>query len=472
MSRSLALVRLVALVGMTLCLSAGLALARLGLTLAGYPQRAARIADRVVTLWARGTQRLLGMRIRIDGEIPEEPVAIVANHLGYIDIVALWSVVPGVFVARADVADWPLIGQAGRLIGTIFVDRTRKRDLLRVIPEMQRPLSTGRNVIFFPEGTSSPGREILPFKSSLFEPAVRCGVPVVTASLQLETAPPAAPAARSVCWWGSMTFAPHVFELLQLRSFDARIHFSSPIRPEEDRKALSRAAAESIRKTFIATTSAETETGEARETSIASGVPFSLDVSEPFEPAEAARIAKTSVPESEGGTPDDRTASPARDCMRLLEEGGALLEALADEHFALDPEAMPGATPGAHTRHVIDYVDCLLSGIDAGIVDYTARKRRPEIESDREVALREIDRCCRELESLTSLDAAKTLRVRTDEGEDWTQSSLARELRFVSSHTVHHYSLIRLALSRLGVATPDSYGVSASTLAHRRRQAG
>src|SRR6056297_537774 len=304
MSRSLALVRLVALVGMTLCLSAGLALARLGLTLAGYPQRAARIADRVVTLWARGTQRLLGMRIRIDGEIPEEPVAIVANHLGYIDIVALWSVVPGVFVARADVADWPLIGQAGRLIGTIFVDRTRKRDLLRVIPKMQRPLSTGGNVIFFPEGTSSPGREILPFKSSLFEPAVRCGVPVVTASLQLETAPPAAPAARSVCWWGSMTFAPHVFELLQLRSFDARIHFSSPIRPEEDRKALSRAAAESIRKTFIATTSAETETGEARETSIASGVPFSLDVSEPFEPAEAARFAKTSVPESEGGTPD------------------------------------------------------------------------------------------------------------------------------------------------------------------------
>jgi len=432
MSRPLALYRVVTLIGMTLCASGGLVLARL--LAFGSPERSARITDRFVTGWARATRRLIGMRVRVDGELPSGPVAIVANHLSYVDIVALWSVTPGVFVARADVAGWPLIGQAGRLIGTIFIDRTRKRDLLRVIPEMERPLAAGRTVIFFPEGTSSKGCEILPFKSSLFEPAVRRGVPVVTASLRFETAPPAASADQSVCWWGGMTFAPHVFELLHIPTFDARIRFSSPIQPEEDRKALCRAAAESIRKSFLPTTVEGVEDDERR---VDAGAP--------------ARWA-------------------ALDCGALLEDGRALIEALGDEHYAFAPETMPGATPGAHTRHIIDYVDCLLSGLDAGVIDYTARKRRPEIEQSREIGLQEIGRCIADLERIARLDEATPLRVRADEGEDWTVSSLGRELRFVASHAVHHYALIRLTLARIGIETPASYGVSPSTLAHRRRQ--
>jgi len=190
--------------------------------------RAAQIEQRLGR-WARETARLIGMRVHFDGELPNGPVAIVANHLSYIDIVALWCLVPGVFVARADVANWPLIGRAGRLIDTIFIDRTRKRDLLRVLPEMQAALASGRNVIFFPEGTSSRGEYVLPFKSPLFEAAVRADVPVVGASLQFETADPAPSADWSVAWWADMTFAPHVFALLHLPGFDARIRFSEQI---------------------------------------------------------------------------------------------------------------------------------------------------------------------------------------------------------------------------------------------------
>ena len=191
--------------------------------------RQARTQARVQK-WARDTAQLIGMRVRIDGEIPEGPVAIVSNHLSYIDIVALWCLVPGVFVARADVADWPLIGIAGRLIDTIFIERSRKRDLLRVIPEMQAALASGRNVIFFPEGTSTKGDQILPFKSSLFEAAAREAVPVVACSLQFETAPPAPSADWSICWWGDMEFTPHVFALLHLPGFEARVRFSEPLR--------------------------------------------------------------------------------------------------------------------------------------------------------------------------------------------------------------------------------------------------
>ncbi len=258
MSRPRALYRVVTLIGMTVFLCVGLVVVRL--VWVGRAQRSGPLADRFVGLWARSTRRLIGMRVRVDGEIPGAPVALVTNHLSYVDIVALWCVVPGVFVARADVADWPLVGQAGRLVGTIFIDRTRKRDLLRVIPEMQASLAADRTVIFFPEGTSSRGQDVLPFKSPLFEAAARCGVPVVGASLQFETAPPARSADWSVCWWGDMTFAPHVFELLHAPGFEVRIRFSSPHHVGRDRKRLCRLAQESVEKTFLPTTPPESAT--------------------------------------------------------------------------------------------------------------------------------------------------------------------------------------------------------------------
>jgi len=269
MSRLVASYRVAGLIGMTTYLCLAFACTRMANS--RRPERSGRLADEYVGRWARATRKLIGMRVRVDGEIPRGPVALVANHLSYVDIIALWCVVPGVFVARADVAQWPLIGLAGRLVGTVFIDRTRKRDLLRVIPEMEAPLAEGRSVIFFPEGTSSRGREVLPFNSSLFEAAARQGAAVVGASLEFETRPPAPSADWSVCWWGDMTFAPHVFALLKVRAFEARIRFSGPIdasevtrhtahesgrmrRSSETRKQLCRLAHEAVEKTFTATT--------------------------------------------------------------------------------------------------------------------------------------------------------------------------------------------------------------------------
>ncbi|HSG87798.1 MAG TPA: lysophospholipid acyltransferase family protein [Pseudomonadales bacterium] len=246
----------------------------LGLCLVLAPMRALRrgagkdaATDRVVGLWARGARALIRMRLHVEGAVPEGPVAIVANHLSYIDIVALWCVVPGVFVARADVADWPLIGPVGRFIGTIFIERTRKRDLLRVIPLMEAPLAAGRSVIFFPEGTSSRGETVLPFRSSLFEAAARQGVPVAGASLKFRTHPPAVPADWSVCWWGDMDFTPHILELLALPAFEAHLRFAAPgvavapaaRPPSAVRKALCREAHGAVLAAFEPTVTTPTD---------------------------------------------------------------------------------------------------------------------------------------------------------------------------------------------------------------------
>lgn len=230
------------------------ALALLRLRRGERADRGGAAADRLGRRWAQTLRRALALRIVVEGEPPEGPVAFVANHLGYLDVVALWCVVPGVFVARADVARWPLVGVASRLIGTIFLDRGRKRDLLRVVPELSAALAAGRNVVFFPEGTSSAGADVLPFRSSLFEAPARRAVPVVAVSLQYETPEPGPEAAQAVCWWGDMTFLRHVGGLLALPHVVVRIRFSEPIPPSRDRKALARVAREAVVKKFIPTT--------------------------------------------------------------------------------------------------------------------------------------------------------------------------------------------------------------------------
>lgn len=248
MSRRLATLRAIAIVAATLK-----TLVLLGLLRIQSRGRVGRDGERADTLgrrWAQSVRRLTGMQVIVDGEVPVGPVAIVANHLSYMDVIALWCVVPGVFVARADVANWPIVGIASQLIGTIFIDRSRKRDLVRVIPALSLALARGRNVIFFPEATSSPGAEVLSFRSALFEAAARRDVPVVGVSLQYATREPAPTAAWSICWWGGMTFGGHVFALLAIPRFEVRIRFSSPISPSKDRKELCRLARESVVKTF------------------------------------------------------------------------------------------------------------------------------------------------------------------------------------------------------------------------------
>jgi peptidoglycan/xylan/chitin deacetylase (PgdA/CDA1 family) len=156
--------------------------------------------------------------------------------------------------------------------------------------------------------------------------------------------------------------------------------------------------------------------------------------------------------------------------MRLLEQGRALLAELTDDQYGASFDDGAFSSTGAHLRHVIDYLDCLLAGVDARSIDYTARRRCLEIEIAREAGLRELARCIEALEKLDPRREPLAVDVRCDEGDPWVASTLARELHFVASHTVHHFALIRLTLARCGRRTQVEFGVSPSTLAHRGRR--
>ena len=166
------------------------------------------------------------------------------------------------------------------------------------------------------------------------------------------------------------------------------------------------------------------------------------------------------------------------ECIALLEQGRALIEAIEDEDYveapsAIDtPDAVSNAwsSPGAHTRHLLEFVGCLLRGLDARRVDYTARRRRADLETSRAAARREIADAIEGLQRVRALPGDQALVVRPEPEQDWTRSTLAREVQFVSSHAVHHHALIRMTLSHRGVEAPPEYGVAPSTLAYEARQ--
>lgn len=149
------------------------------------------------------------------------PGMVVSNHLSYLDIVAFGSVAPCVFVSKSEVAGWPVIGFFARMAGTIFIDRTRRSDLIRVNAEIESVLAAGITVVLFPEGTSSDGREVLPLKASVLEPISATQSPVTAAALAYHAED--ASVADEVCYWRDMTFFPHLLNLMTKRSVSVSI---------------------------------------------------------------------------------------------------------------------------------------------------------------------------------------------------------------------------------------------------------
>lgn len=201
--------------------------------------------------WARAAAAVCGMRIKVEGLPPRGPFLLVSNHLGYMDVVALAARLDCVFVAKSEVAAWPVVGRLCRGVGTIFVDRRRRASLPPTLARIGRALAEGSGVVLFAEGTSTRGRSVAPFKPSLLEAAARLGVPVHYASLGYRTPPPERSASLSVCWWGGMTFPGHFYELCQLSGFEARVAFGGGPICGSDRKALARSLWAAVSAQFV-----------------------------------------------------------------------------------------------------------------------------------------------------------------------------------------------------------------------------
>lgn len=214
------------------------------------PRLGRRLHDASVLAWARGCCRIIGLTVRVEGRPPTPPFFLVSNHVSYVDIVALMAQVPVVFVAKSEVSRWPFLGRLSRAANTIFVDRGRRADVVRVNELIGGMIRDGRGVLVFPEGTSSRGAEVLPFRSSLLEPAVRIGHPVAAACLAYST-PAGWPAAdQSVCWWGDMTFPSHFYRLLQIPRVSATLRFSEAAITAADRHELAERLQQAVAERF------------------------------------------------------------------------------------------------------------------------------------------------------------------------------------------------------------------------------
>jgi hypothetical protein len=162
----------------------------------------------------------------------------------------------------------------------------------------------------------------------------------------------------------------------------------------------------------------------------------------------------------------------ARSHRDVLGQGLRLLDVLDAATYARAPEPFQRHGAGSHLRHCLDYYDCFLEGLSSGRVDYDARRRDERVERDPVAAGAAIRRVLDGLSALAPGDGDRPLSVRMDaeEGVDdaggWTTSTVARELRFLLSHTVHHYALIAWALRFHGVEPGPTFGVAPSTLRH------
>lgn len=218
-----------------------------------FRSRAGRLRCRnfIFRNWARGVLRAINARVSASGMAPEAPFILVANHLSYVDIALIASRVDAVFIAKSEIASWPLVGLLCKSVGTLFVNRSLRRDVPRVVAEIERVLEDGQGVALFAEGTSSGGTEVLKFRPSLLEVAARQSTPVSYASLSYRTGSEVDPARSRVCWWGNMPFAPHAWRLLTLPGFDATLAFGGEPILDDDRKRLAERLHAEVTRLFV-----------------------------------------------------------------------------------------------------------------------------------------------------------------------------------------------------------------------------
>jgi 1-acyl-sn-glycerol-3-phosphate acyltransferase len=186
---------------------------------------------------SRRALRVFDVQIVAHGPRPSSGL-LVSNHLSYLDILVLATLVPSVFVSKSEIKNWPVFGWFGRLAGTLFVERARRSDVGRMSAEIRTVLSGGHVVVLFPEGTSWNGRELLPFKSSLLEPIVGSSHPLSIAGIGYALTDGLVE--NDVCYWGDMTFFPHLVRLMSRKQVRVRVRFAAINERAAERKELAR----------------------------------------------------------------------------------------------------------------------------------------------------------------------------------------------------------------------------------------
>ena len=196
--------------------------------------------------WSAKLLRVMGVAMQVEGSAHAGGVLLVANHVSWLDINVLHAVVPHArFVSKSDIQAWPLLSRLADGAGTLYLERARKRDALRVVHVVAQALSAGQTVAVFPEGTTSDGHTLLPFHANLLQAAIATGTPVQPVALRFSDAQePISAAAEFV---GATTLVESLWRVACAEGLVAHLTLL-PARPSAhaDRRALAQTLREDI----------------------------------------------------------------------------------------------------------------------------------------------------------------------------------------------------------------------------------
>lgn len=198
-------------------------------------KRRSRFSINVTSFYCRIGLRILGIRLQVRGPSGVRTTSktlYVCNHLSYLDILLIASVFPAHFVSSREVEEMPFLGLVCKCSGSLFVERRNRQRLSADIAHLSEIISGGRPVLLFPEGTSSDGTDILPFKVSLFAAAERSETHIIPLCLKYEFIdgqPFGPPNHDKICYYGDMEFFAHLRRLVSIRSASATLTVLKPI---------------------------------------------------------------------------------------------------------------------------------------------------------------------------------------------------------------------------------------------------
>jgi lyso-ornithine lipid O-acyltransferase len=201
---------------------AGLAARTIALSGRGEPG-----PERAAALLSEAAGRALeihGLEVQVSGSPPRGPALVVANHVSYLDPLVLVSKVGCVPISKAEVASWPVFGAVARRTGVLFVERSSTSSRREVLRAAWQVLREGGLVLNFPEGTTTDGSTVLPFRKGLFDVARRVGVDVIPAALRYHPG--------ELAWTGDATFLPHYLRFAALDRCAVELSFGAPITPQ------------------------------------------------------------------------------------------------------------------------------------------------------------------------------------------------------------------------------------------------
>jgi len=201
---------------------------------------------------------LLRIRVRVHGApMRDRAVLYVSNHVSWADILVIGSVAPVAFVAKREVASWPLVGITAKIQRTVFVDRTRRHQAADAVADIVKRLKDGVSVVLFAEGTSSDGNRVLPFRSALLgaveEASAHAGNILIQPMSISYTGLHGIPMGRQhrplVAWYGDLDFLPHIKTFIEQGAVDAVVSYGEavPADVEIDRKTMTKRLESSVR---------------------------------------------------------------------------------------------------------------------------------------------------------------------------------------------------------------------------------